>query len=127
MIHTLVSFYVQPSKDHEFQSLHRLIAQFMSGQPGCIEIKVHRSLKNPLEYVVYGTWENKETWERAHQTAEFKTQFRNLPVEQHTLSSASFFELAYAYAGDSGHCLIRQEPEAVSPTRWKPEKLPERA
>jgi quinol monooxygenase YgiN len=76
----------------------------MSGQPGCIEVKVHRSLKNPLKYLVYGTWESKEAWERAHQTAEFKTQFQDLPIEQHTLSSASFFELAYAYAGGGGTC-----------------------
>jgi hypothetical protein len=48
---------------------------------------------------VYGTWEGKEAWDRAHQTAEFKTQFQNLPIEQHTLSSASFFEVAYAYQG----------------------------
>jgi len=98
-MHTFVSFHVQPSKVHEFESLHRAIAQFMSAQPGCTEIKVHRSLKNPLEYVVYGTWESKEAWDSAHQTAEFKTQFQNLPIERHTLSSASFFEIAYVYAG----------------------------
>lgn len=99
MMYTLVSFHVQPSKIHEFESLHRALAQFMSGQSGCLEVKVHRSLKNSQEYVVYGTWESKEAWERAHQTAEFKTQFQNLPIEQHTLSSASFFELAYGYKG----------------------------
>lgn len=105
MMHTLVSFYVQPSKVHEFESLHRALAQLMSSQPGCVEVKVHRSLRNPREYVVYGTWESKESWERAHQTAEFKTQFQNLPIEEHTLSSASFFELAYAYkGGDSAYC-----------------------
>lgn len=104
MMHTLVSFYVQRSKEHEFEPLHRAVAQFMSGQPGCIEVKVHRSLKNPLEYVVYGTWESKEAWERAHQTTEFKTQFQKLPIERHTLSSASFFELAYAYARTGGTC-----------------------
>jgi len=103
MIHTLVSFHVQPSNVHEFESLHRALLQSMSGQPGCIEIKVHRSLKTPQEYVVYGTWESKEAWERAHQTAEFRTHFQNLPVETHTLSSASFFELAYGYKG-SGSC-----------------------
>lgn len=101
-MHTLVSFYVQPSKVQEFESLHRALAQLISGQPGCIEVKVHRSLKHPREYVVYGTWESKEAWERAHQTAEFKTAFQNLPIEEHTLSSASFFELAYAYKGGGG-------------------------
>jgi quinol monooxygenase YgiN len=104
MMHTLVSFNVQPSKVHEFESLHRAIAQFMSSQPGCTEIKVHRSLKDPLEYVVYGTWESKEAWDRAHQTAEFKTQFQKLPIERHTLSSASFFEIAYAFTGAGATC-----------------------
>jgi quinol monooxygenase YgiN len=70
MIYALVTFHVQPSKIHEFESLHRALARFISSQPGCIAVKVHRSLKNPQEYVVYGTWEGKEAWERAHQTAE---------------------------------------------------------
>lgn len=99
MIYALVTFHVQPSKVYEFESLHRALARFISGQPGCIAVKVHRSLKKRQEYVVYGTWESKEAWESAHQTVEFKTQFQNLPIEQHTLSSASFFEAAYAYQG----------------------------
>jgi quinol monooxygenase YgiN len=97
MIYTLVTFHVQPSRIREFESLHRRLAEFMSGQPGCVEVKVHRSLKAPQEYVVYGTWESREAWERAHQTSEFRTHFPDLPIEQHTLSSASFFELAYGY------------------------------
>jgi quinol monooxygenase YgiN len=55
MIYALVTFHVQPSKIHEFESLHRTLARFISSQPGCIAVKVHRSLKNPQEYVVYGT------------------------------------------------------------------------
>jgi hypothetical protein len=57
--------------------------------------KVHGSQKkkDPQEYVVYGAWESKEAWEGANLTAGFKTQFKNPPVEQHTLSSASFFEV----------------------------------
>ncbi len=97
MICALVTFHVQPSMVHEFETRHRGLARFISGRPGCIAVKVHRSLKNPQEYVVYGTWESKEAWESAHQTAEFKSQFRNLPIEHHSLSSASFFEIAYAY------------------------------
>jgi quinol monooxygenase YgiN len=97
MIYALVIFRVQPSKVHEFEARHRGLARFISGQPGCIAVEVHRSLKNHQEYVVYGTWESKDAWESAHQTAEFKTQFRNLPIENHSLSSASFFEMAYAY------------------------------
>lgn len=99
MIYALVTFHVQPSKVDEFEFLHRGLARFISGQPGCIAVRVHRSLKNPQEYVVYGTWESKQAWESAHQTTEFKTQFQNLPIEQHTLSSASFFEAAYSYQG----------------------------
>jgi len=107
MIYALVTFQVQPSKVCEFESLHRALARFISGQPGCIAVKAHRSLKNRQEYVVYGIWESKEAWERAHQTAEFKTQFRNLPIEQHTLSSASFFEVAYAYqGGETAPCVV---------------------
>ena len=99
MIHTLVTFQVQASKMHEFESLHRALLQSMSKQRGCVEIRVHRSLKTPQEYVVYGTWESKEAWDRAHQSEEFRTQFRKLPIETHTLSSASFFELAYRFDG----------------------------
>lgn len=99
MIHTLVSFHVKSSNADEFESLHRALLQSMSEQNGCIEIRVHRSLKTPEEYVVYGTWESKEDWDRAHQNEEFRTRFHSLPVERHTLSSASFFELAYRYEG----------------------------
>lgn len=99
MIHTSVKFQVQTSKIHEFESLHRALLQSMSEQHGCVEIKVHRSLKTPQEYVVYGTWESKEAWDRAHHSQEFRTQFQKLPVETHTLSSASFFELAYRFDG----------------------------
>jgi len=99
MINTLVRFLVQPSKIPEFESLHRALLESMSQQDGCVEIKVHRSLKTPQEYVVYGTWESKEAWDRAHQTESFRTQFQKLPIESHTLSSASFFELAYSYDG----------------------------
>lgn len=99
MIHTLVKFQVQSSKINEFESLHRTLLQSMSEKHGCIEIKVHRSLKTPQEYVVYGIWESKEAWDSAHQTEEFRIQFQKLPIETHTLSSASFFELAYRFDG----------------------------
>jgi quinol monooxygenase YgiN len=99
VIHTLVKFHVQAAKVHEFEFPHRALLQSMSGQHGCVEIKVHRSLKIPQEYVVYGTWESKEAWDRAHQTEEFRTLFQKLPIDTHTLSSASFFELAYRYDG----------------------------
>src|SRR5579863_9318043 len=68
MINTLVTFHVQPSQVHEFESLHRALLQSMIAQNGCIEIRALRSLKTPQEYVVYGTWESKEAWDHAHQT-----------------------------------------------------------
>jgi quinol monooxygenase YgiN len=100
MIHTFVSFHVLPGKTAEFESLHRKLLDLMSAQPGCREIRVHRSLSDPLEYMVYGTWQSKEAWERAHQaTEEFKSLFNSLPIERHTLSRTSFFEPAYQFEG----------------------------
>jgi len=99
MIHTLVKFQVKASKINEFESLHHALLRSMSEKHGCLEIKVHRSLKTPQEYLVYGTWESKEAWDRAHQSDEFRTQFQKLPIEAHTLSSASFFEPAYKFDG----------------------------
>lgn len=96
MINTVVTFKVQPGKTHEFEWAHRKLVEFMGTQPGCLGIKVHRSLANPLEYVVYGTWAHKRDWERAHQAKTFKEMFKNLPIVECTLSRESFFELAYA-------------------------------
>jgi quinol monooxygenase YgiN len=100
MIHTLVTFHVLPDKTEEFESLHRRLLELICAQPGCREVRVHRSIVDSLEYVVYGAWESKEAWETAHQTTdEFKSLFRRLPVERHTLSRTSFFEPAYEFAG----------------------------
>jgi quinol monooxygenase YgiN len=95
MIYTVVRFHVQPGKAPEFESGHRKLVEFIGTQPGCSEIRVHRSLANPLEYVVYGTWDSKQAWERAHQNKTFKDMFKTLPIADHTLSAESFFELAY--------------------------------
>ncbi|OLC15683.1 MAG: hypothetical protein AUH29_07470, partial [Candidatus Rokubacteria bacterium 13_1_40CM_69_27] len=86
MIHTLVIFHVQSGRAAEFEADHRKLLALMGGQPGCIEIRAHRSLSDPLEYMVYGSWEDKEAWERAHQTPEFKESFKSLPLIGHTLS-----------------------------------------
>jgi quinol monooxygenase YgiN len=100
MVHTLVTFNVLSGRTEEFESLHRRLLQRICAQPGCREVRVHRSVVDPLEYVVYGTWESKQSWERAHQTTdEFKSLFKRLPVERHTLSRTSFFEPAYQFAG----------------------------
>jgi len=100
MIHTLVTFHVLPNKVEEFETVHRQLLELICTQPGCQAAKVHRSLTDPLEYVVYGTWDSKEAWERAHQTShQFKSLFKSLPVESHTLSRTSFFEPAYNVQG----------------------------
>jgi quinol monooxygenase YgiN len=101
MIHTLVIFHVQPGRAAEFESAHRKVVALMGTQAGCLEIKVHRSLDDSLEYMVYGSWESKDAWDRAHQTPRFKELFKSLPLVEHTLSRGSFFELAYATAGRS--------------------------
>jgi quinol monooxygenase YgiN len=99
MIHTLVIFHVQPGRAEDFEAAHRTLVASMGDQPGCIEIRAHRSLNDPLEYMVYGTWEDKDAWERAHQTPGFKTLFKRLPLADHTLSRASFFEPVYGKHG----------------------------
>ena len=99
MINTLVVFEVEPQKTGEFESTHRKLVELMSVQPGCIEIKAHRSISDPSEYMVYGTWKNKKAWEHAHQVPQFKGLFKSLPIVKHTLSLSSFFELVYTYEG----------------------------
>jgi len=102
MIDTFVTFHVVPGKTAEFERLHQQLLGCISTQPGCATIRVHRSVTNPLEYMVHGTWLTKEAWERAHQrTPEFKSLFNSLPIEHHSLSRASFFEPAYECSGTS--------------------------
>lgn len=95
MIHTLVIFRVQAGRAADFESGHRELVALMGSQPGCLEIRAHRSLHDPLEYMVYGTWEDKPAWERAHQTPRFKELFKRLPLAEHTLSRSSFFAPVY--------------------------------
>ena len=95
MIHTLVVFHVEAGHAAEFECGHRELIALMGDQPGCIEIRAHRSLSDPLEYMVYGSWTDKEAWERAHQTPRFTDLFKRLPLVEHTLSKSSFFELVY--------------------------------
>ena len=98
MIDTFVIFRVQPGRTEEFEAIHRKLLAHISGMPGCIDVDVHRSASEPLEYMVHGRWESKAAWERAHQTGvEFRSFFAELPVEHHTLSRVSFFERAYRF------------------------------
>ena len=52
MIHTFVVFRV--GKGEEFESIHRTLLVRMSAMPGCIDVDVHRSAGEPLEYMVHG-------------------------------------------------------------------------
>ena len=100
MIHTFASFHVLPNKTDEFEALHRRMLELLCARPGCLDVRVHRSIADPLEYMVYGTWESKEAWVAAHQaTAQFKTLFNELPIDRHTVSRASFFVPVYKFAG----------------------------
>jgi Uncharacterized conserved protein len=103
MIDTFVSHFTSClAKRRSSNGCIRQLLARISARPGCATIRVHRSVTNPLEYMVHGTWLTKEAWERAHQTTpEFKSLFNSLPIEHHSLSRASFFEPAYECAGAS--------------------------
>ena len=62
MIDTFVTFHVLPGKAAEFEQLHQQLLARISAEPGCTTIRVHRSVTNPLEYMVHGTWLSKEAW-----------------------------------------------------------------
>jgi len=101
MIHTFVVFRVRVGKGEEFESIHRTLLAHTSAMPGYIDVDVHRSAGEPLEYMAHGRWESKAAWDRAHQSsAEFRQLFAGLPVEQHSLSRASFFEPAYMFVNN---------------------------
>jgi len=102
MIDTFVTFNVLPDRTAEFERLHQQLLARICAQPGCVTVRAHRSVANPLEYRVHGTWVDKDAWERAHQTTpEFKSLFGPLPLENHSLSRGSFFEGAYEFSGHS--------------------------
>lgn len=99
MIHTFVAFQVESGHAADFERAHHDLVQFLGTQPGCLEIRVHRSLSDPLAYMVYGTWQSKDAWDRAHQTTGFGKVFRDLPVVDHGLSKAIFYEARYSTRG----------------------------
>jgi len=102
MIDTFVTFNVLPDRTAEFERLHRELLVRICAQPGCVTVPVHRSVANPLEYMVHGTWVDKAAWELAHQTTpEFKSLFGRLPIKSHSLTRGSFFEAAYEFMGKS--------------------------
>jgi len=90
VIHTIASFHVLPNKTDEFEVLHGRMLELLCARPGCLDVKVHRSISDPLEYMVYGTSESEGAWVAAHQTREqFKTLFNELPIDRHTVSRDS--------------------------------------
>jgi quinol monooxygenase YgiN len=100
MIQTFVTFRVLPGRTEEFEAIHRQLLARVCSMSGCVDVAVHRSAAEPLEYMVHGRWKSKAAWERAHQTSpDFRRLFAQLPVEHHSLSRASFFEPAYSFTG----------------------------
>lgn len=100
MIDTFLTFKVLAGRTEEFEAAHRKLLAHMSAMIGCMDVAVHRSMAEPLEYMVHGRWESKDAWERAHQKSlEFRSLFAQLPVEEHSLSRGIFFEPAYGFAG----------------------------
>ena len=99
MIDTFVTFRVIAGRTTEFETTHRRLLAHICEMPGCIDVSVHRSTVEPLEYLVHGRWDSKDAWERAHQTStEFRRLFAQLPLQDHSLSRASFFEPVYGFA-----------------------------
>jgi quinol monooxygenase YgiN len=100
MIDTFVTFHVLPGKTADFERIHQELLDRICAREGCIQARVHRSVADPLEYMVHGTWTGKAAWERAHQTTpEFKTLFGQLPIDRHSLTRGSLFEAAYKREG----------------------------
>ena len=98
MIDTFVTFHVLSGRAAEFERIHQELLDGICTREGCIQVKVHRSVADPLEYMVHGTWIDKDAWEHAHQTTpEFKVLFGQLPIDRHSLTRGSFFETAYEY------------------------------
>jgi quinol monooxygenase YgiN len=102
MIQTFVTFRVLPGRTEEFEAIHRELLAQMCAMPGCLEVDVHRSAADPIEYMVHGRWASKAAWERAHQTSpDFRRLFARLPLEGHSVSRGSFFERVYSFAGSA--------------------------
>lgn len=100
MIHTFVIFRVRPGNTDDFEAIHRRLLAHMSKMAGCVDVDVYRSAAEPVEYMVHGRWESQTAWERAHQTnPEFRNLFAQLPIQEHSLSRASFFDPAYSFEG----------------------------
>lgn len=53
MIDTFVIFRVLPDKAGQFESIHRTVLAHVGAMPGCLDVEVHRSATEPIEYMVH--------------------------------------------------------------------------
>ncbi len=67
----------EPSKQGEALSLMTERARFMARQPGFISISLHRSLDG-RRIVNYVQWQNRDLLHAAHQSPEFRREWRRL-------------------------------------------------
>ena len=65
----------EPEKQQEALSLMTERAHFMSSQPGCISISLHRSLDG-RRIVNYIQWQNREQLQAAHKSPDFRKAWR---------------------------------------------------
>ena len=66
----------EPGKQAEALSLMTQRARFMARQPGFISISLHRSLDG-RRIVNYVQWENRDLLHKAHQSPEFRKEWRH--------------------------------------------------
>jgi heme-degrading monooxygenase HmoA len=66
----------EPNKQDEALSLMSERARFMAHQPGFISISLHRSLDG-RRIVNYVQWQNSELLRSAHQSPEFRKEWRH--------------------------------------------------
>jgi len=66
----------EPDRQNEALSLMSERARFMAKQPGFISISLHRSLDGK-RIVNYVQWQNRELLRSAHQSPEFRKEWRH--------------------------------------------------
>lgn|SRR5262245_43275954 len=66
----------EPDKQNDALALMRERARFMARQPGFVSISLHRSLDG-RRIVNYVQWQNRELLHAAHQSPEFRKEWRH--------------------------------------------------
>ncbi len=64
----------EPGKQAEALALMTDRARFMSRQPGCISINIHRSLDG-RRIVNYVQWQNRDLLQKAHRAPDFRKEW----------------------------------------------------